>query len=233
MRKFDGKTGLESGRKSVLFTAAVLEASGRHERLAKALNQQLGRWSEVASARQAVEDEITRTNAQVAWCDYALDHSLKGFANELLRDAKGNNADKGFREFFPEPPSGVIRLGLEAEIARCEAIFVVASKRKLAKGAAHALEAVRVAVDEGRKAIAARRAAYIRQAEASLDAETWKESADAVRQSVYVQLQAWALENGEERGYADRFYPDTPVRRAKAPAKGEGGEGGEGKALPK
>ena len=226
MRKFDEKTGLESGRRSVLFTAAALEASGRHERLAKALSQQLARWSEVDAARRAAEDRITRANAGVAWCDFALDHALKGFANELLRDVRGDASDKGFREFFPEAPSEVIRLGLEAEVARCEAIFVVAAKRKVTKGAVSALAMVRAAVEEGRKALAARRAAYAGQAEASLDVETWKESADAVRQSVHVQLQAWAIENGEDRSYADRFFPEAPTRRAKAQPKGEGGGGG-------
>lgn len=216
MQKFNANTGLLAGRRSLLFTEAALAASGRHERAAKTLGQHLGRWSGVWEARRDAEDAITRGNARVAWCDFTLDRAVTSFANELLRDAGGKSSHKDFQAFFPEPPSEVIRLGLQAQIARCESLFVVASKRKLSARAAAALKSVRDAMTHGEQALATRREAYVRQAEAALDAQSWREGAEAARQGLYVQLQAWALENGENRSYADRFFPDGKARRASA-----------------
>lgn len=224
MQKFNAKTGLLAGRQSLLFTEAALAASGRHARAAKVVGQHLGRWSEVWQGRRDAEDAITRTNARVAWCDFMLDRAVAGFANELLRDVGGKSSHKDFREFFPEAPSEVIQMGLQSQIQRCESLLVVASKRKLSARAGAALKPLKDAITAGQDALAARRAAYVQQAEATLDAQTWRESTEAARQSLHVQLQSWALENGEPRSYADRFFPEGKPRRdarAKAAPSGE------------
>jgi hypothetical protein len=217
MRQLGVKTGLLAARQSVLFTEAALAASGVHERLARPVEQLLARWSTVWQARRDAEDAITRANARVSWADVRLDGAVMAFANELLRDAGGKSEDAVFRAYFPEAPSQVIKLGLEAQIERCESFAVVASKRKLGAGAAKALRAVDEAMRSGREALAARKTAYVQQAQAALDAQTWRESAEAVRQSVYVQLQSWALENREPRSYAENFFPSGHGRAGAGP----------------
>lgn len=224
MRRFSDAVGFVAARASTLFTLSALEASDEHDRLAKAVGLQLARWVAVDEARRGAEDGVTRCNARIAWCDYRLDRAVKRLGNEVLRDAGGDASNKLFKEMFPEPPSAVIKLGLEAEIARCEAFAPVVAKRKLSKAAAAAYADVLAAMDAGTRALAARRAAYAKSAEASLDVASWKEATDAARQSVYVQLQSWAIEHGEDRSYADRFFPENP-RERKAPAAGPDGKG--------
>jgi len=223
MRKFDASTGLQTARRSVLFTKSALEASGRHDRLVVAVALQLTRWGPVAEARRAADDAVTLAHARVSWGDYLLDRGVQAFANELLRDAGGDRNNTLFREFFPEPPSEVVRMGLEAEITRCERFDVVAAKRTLSERASAALGVVVAAMETGREALKARRAAYLQQAETSLDAVSWKEATEAARQSVHLQLQTWALENGEDRSYAERFFFDPRPGKAKG-AKAAAGD---------
>jgi hypothetical protein len=78
-------------------------------------------------------------------------------------------------------------------------------------------------VAAGKKALADRKAAYAEQASVALDVAAWKQATNAARVSVHVQLQAWAVEHGEDRSYAERFFPEAPKKRAKAAGKGEGG----------
>lgn len=226
MRKIDAKTGLLAARRSVLFTVATLEASRRHERQAVALAVQLKGWSPVAEARRDAEDALTRAHAAVAWADYQLDRDVKGFGNELLRDAGGKRENRVFRAFFPEAPSEVVRLGLETEITRCERFALVATKHTLSERAAAALGAVQASMEAGRAALATRRAAFMRRAETSLDAVQWKEATQAARHSVHLQLQTWALEHNEDRAYADRFFMDPRASRTKGKV-GPGGSGAE------
>ncbi len=213
MREFDDKTSWEGARAEVLFTASVLEAAGAHERLLKALRQQLERWTAVETARRGADDAIVKANARVSWADHVLDLAVRGFANEVLRDAGGNAEHKQFKAYFPEPPNEIIRLGLESEVERCERFAAVRSKVTLSKTAAARLGAVDKAVVAGRSALAQRREAYTAQAQASLDVGNWKEATNGARVSAFVQLQAWALENENERSYADRFFPTRATRK--------------------
>lgn len=226
MREFDDKTSWEGGRSEVLYTFAVLEASGSHDKLKRALTLQLDRWNTIEKARRAAEDGVVTANACVAWADHILDATVRGFANEALHDAGGDATKRGFVAFFPEPPSEVIRMGLETEIDRCERFAVVAEKVPLSKAATAKLAAVTAAMDAGKTALARRRDAYNTQAQASLDIAGWKESANATRVSAFVQLQAWALEHEEERVYADRFFPARTAANRRKGAKDEGDGGG-------
>lgn len=212
MKRLGDKTGLLTARQSMLFTEAALLASGIHARMARPVGQLLAKWLEAWQARRDAEDAITRANARVTWGNLRLDGATNGFANELLRDVGGKADDPLFRAYFPEPPSQVVKMGLENQIARCEGFAVVASKRKLSPGATKALRAVEEAMDNGREALAARKAAYVQQAQAAMDVQTWRESAEAARQSIYVQLQSWALENRESRAYAENFFPSSGGR---------------------
>lgn len=224
MRKFDEDTGLNAARRAVLFTVSVLEASGRHARQAEALQRQLTAWNAVSTARRGAEDAVTLAHARVAWADFILDRAVQGLANEALRDAKGNREEPTFRELFPEPPSEVVRMGLEAEIARCASFAVVASKRTLSPAATAALTAVQAAMTAGQAALAARRAAFVQRTEAALDAASWMQATEAARQSVYVQLQGWALEEGEDRAYAERFFAEVRKSQGGGEAKGAAAE---------
>ncbi len=231
MRRIEEKTGWESARADVLFTDAGLEAAAVHERLLRAIRARVERWAVIDAARRAAEDAVVRANARVAWVDLLLDRAVRGFSNELLRDVGGRADHKVFAAYFPEPPGEVIRLGLESEITRCEGFRVVRERVALSVAAGAKLDAVEAAMATGRVALEERRQAFAARAGASLDLTTWKEETNAVRESAYVQLRAWALENGEERGYADRFFPAGTARATKGSVKGgkddEPGEDGD------
>ncbi|MFO0558663.1 MAG: hypothetical protein U0269_11670 [Polyangiales bacterium] len=226
MREFSETMGFETARDSTQYTASVLDASGVHEKQAKAMKAQLTKWDAIELARRAAVDGVTKANARVAWCDYELDASVKRFANELLRDANGNRDEKTFRTFFAEAPNEVIRLGLENEIELCEAMIATGAKVKVSKTASEALTAIKAKVAAGKKALDERKAAYAAQASVSLDMTAWKQATNAARVSVYVGLQSWAVEHGEDRSYAERFFPEGPKRSAKGKQPGEGPGGG-------
>lgn len=232
MRTFTEHSSWEAVRADVAYTLSVLGAAGRHERLAKSVGQLFARWATVETARRSAEDGVAAAHARVAWCDFALDDAVRGFANELLRDAGGKTDAPLFRRYFPEAPSEVVKMGLEQEITRCEAFAVVAAKVKLSKTAAQRLDAVKSAMKDGGAALTARRAAFATQSQAWLDVATWKEDANAVRRSVRNQLEAWALAEGGPGDYAERFFPAAPAatktRGKRTPDDGGAGGGGGG-----
>jgi hypothetical protein len=207
MREFDEQTGWERARSEALFTVSVLEASGVHEKLLRAMKQHLDRWAQVETARRTADDGIVRSNARVAWADHGLDEALRAFANDLLRDVDGDKAHRTFAAFFPEAPGELLRLGLENELQACARLLGVAGKVTLSKSTAAKLTAVKAAVAAGKDALEQRRNAYLMQGQASLDVAGWKEATNHARVSVHVQLQAWALEHNMDRSYADRFFP--------------------------
>lgn len=238
MRTIGEGLSWEGARADVAYTLGVLAAAGRHERLSRAVTQLFERWTKAEATRRAAEDGVAAAHARVAWCDFALDDAVRAFANELLRDVGGKGDAPMFRKYFPEMPSEVVRMGLEAEIERCAAFDVVAGKVKLSKSAAQRLDAVRAAMKSGRDALAARRRAFDAQAQAALDVATWKEDANAVRRSVRNQLEAWALAEGGPGDYADRFFAVSPAKSRGKKAQGaagggdKGGTGGEGGGAP-
>lgn len=215
MRQFTDSTGFESARDATLFTVGVLEASGAHEKATKALAGVLAKWDSIDASKRKTTDAVTRANARVSWCDAALDAAVKKFSNELLRDCGGDANHAMFRSYFDGPPSEIVRLGLESEIAQCEALVVTSARVKLSKSADAALVKIKSAMVDGNKALAARKDAYAAQAGVWLDVAAWKQSANAARVSVYVALQSWALANGEDRTYADRFFPDASAKKVK------------------
>lgn len=219
MRQIDEKTGWEASRAEVLFTESVLAASEEHPKLLRAMRAQNERWTALDAVRRAAEDGVVRANARVSWLDLRLDGRVRAFANELLRDAGGNKDDKTFRAYFPEAPNEVIRLGLESEIERCERFQTVRERVALSKAAAAKLAAVEAAISEGKAALQGRRDAFAARTGVSLDVESWKDATNGARESVYLQLRTWALENGEERGYADRFFPLGNARATRATAE--------------
>jgi hypothetical protein len=225
MRQIDEKTGWEASRADVLFTESVLGASEAHPKLLRAMRVQNERWTALDVERREAEDRVVRANARVSWLDLRLDGCVRVFANELLRDAGGNKDDKTFRAYFPEAPSEVIRLGLESEIERCERFDTVRERVTISKPAAAKLAAVDAAISEGKAALQGRRDAFAARTGVSLDVESWKEATNAARESVYLQLRTWALENGEERGYADRFFPLGNARSPRAAVE-DGEQGG-------
>ena len=89
MRLIEEKTGWEAARAEVLFTDAVVDASGAHPKVLRVLRTQLERWAAIDAVRRAAEDGLVRANARVAWADRGLDRRVQAFANELLRDAPG------------------------------------------------------------------------------------------------------------------------------------------------
>ncbi|MBL8602073.1 MAG: hypothetical protein JNK72_09120 [Myxococcales bacterium] len=226
MKLFGTRKGLVAARQSLLFSEAALRASGEHVVQAEALAAVLTTWGAVWQARQDADDALARANARVAWCSYSLDRVIKRLANELLRDTGGKSEHPVFRAFFPEAPSTVVKLALEAKLERCADFAVVASRRVPGEGALAALKAIEAAMREGQAALKQRRDAEQARTSAGLDAASWRNAADATRQSVALQLQAWALANDEARSYAARFFPSEVSRQgAEGEASQEADEG--------
>lgn len=218
MREFDDKTTWEGGREDCVYTLAVTEAAGVHEKQRKAMSVHVEKWNVIEVARRASEDAISRANAGVSWADHVLDVAVRGLADEAQHEGK-DTGNSPFEKYFPEPPSEVIRMGLEAEIERCEAFEVVAKAIPQSKALAEKHEAVRKAMESGRTALKRRRDAYTASAQSSLEIAMWKEAANATRVSIFVQLQAWGLEHGMDRSYADRFFPVKSAGKSKSKSK--------------
>ncbi|MDP3278288.1 MAG: hypothetical protein Q8Q09_24080 [Deltaproteobacteria bacterium] len=211
MRKFTDKTSWHGAHTSTLFTAAMLEASGRHAALAEVLNEHLHQWRALEAKRAGAESTITRAQAQVAWADYALGVTLTAFANDLLREAGGMPLDKTFRAFFDVAPSEILKMALEGELEQLEAKWLVATKAKLSPRTTEALQAMRAAAEEANKRIAALREAVATRALFAMDLTAWRESTDASRVSVCLQLQRWAVAHDDETSYAEQFFADSEL----------------------
>lgn len=220
MRQFDDKTSWEGARAEILYTVSVLGASKRHDKILHAVKVHLDRWGPLEAQRREADDAIVMANAAVAWADHDLDAAVRAFANEVLHESGHNTSHRTYVSFFPEPPNEIIRLGLESEIARCERFDVVASRIELSKASAAKLAAVNVAIEAGKVALKKRRDAFMAQAQCSLDITSWKEAANNARVSCHLQLQAWGLDNNDERAYAERFFPARSVSKG---SKGDDG----------
>ena len=118
LRLFSEVTGWEQARKDIRFTATRLAARPIHEPLAKPLRGLLDQWNTLDQERRDADDAIVDANALVAALDEELDDAVGKLATRLLYEVGGDSAHPTFKAYFPEPPSGVIRLGLESEIKR-------------------------------------------------------------------------------------------------------------------
>jgi hypothetical protein len=214
LRLFTEDTAWDQARRETRFTMSRLAARKDHGALAKPLRALLGKWTTTDQERRDADDAVVDANALVSALDEELDEAVDRLANRLLYEAGGNGADPIFKAYFPEPPSEVIRLGLESEIARTKALAAVAEERKPSKEVKALLKVIADVEKRGEAALRGREAAYGAASKISLRVQAWKEDANAARRSVENQLDAYAIQSRRPRGYADGFFP-APTRARK------------------
>lgn len=221
LRLFTEDTSWEQARKDVRYTVKSLETRYRHQPLVKALATLLARWASVEEERRAAEDALVDANAVVSALDEELDEAVFRLVTRLLVEVSNDTSHPTFRAYFPEPPSEVIRLGLESEIIRTRELFAVAEEHH----ASPELRAILAAIGElnrrGENALRERERAFVAVSRADLHVQDWKESANAARRSVANVLEAYALKHRQLRGYSAGFFP-TSARTMKKSTKGDG-----------
>lgn len=215
MRLFDEGTGWEQARKDTRYPTARLDARKQHAALAGPLRGLLDRWNAIDQERRDAEDAAVDANALVSAIDEELDDATGLLVARLLYEANNNHADPTFKAYFPEPPSEVIRLGLESQIERTMKLANVAEAKKASKDVWAILKSMAEIEARGTKALAARVVAYTEVSRVSLRIQTWKENANAARRGVEAALETYAVANGKPRSYADAFFPAAPRAKKK------------------
>ena len=220
LRLFTEDTPWEQARKDVRYAVTSLDARHKHQQLVKPLATLLARWAAVDEERRAAEDELVDANAMVNAIDHELDEAVYRLVQRLLVELEDDSSHPTFRAYFPEPPTEVIRLGLESEIVRTKQLFTVAEER----GASPAVRAILKQIGElqrrGETALRARVDAFVALSRADLHVQDWKESANAARKSVANVLEGYALKNHLPRGYSEHFFPAASRTTKKTKTEG-------------
>jgi hypothetical protein len=220
LRLFTEDTSWEQARKDVRYTVKSLETRYRHPQLVKPLSALLTRWAAVEEERRTAEDDLVDANAVVSALDEELDEAVFRLVTRLLVEVGGDASHATFRAYFPEPPSEVIRLGLESEIIRTRELFVVADEKRASPEVRAILAMIAELSRRGENALGARERAFVAVSRADLHVQDWKDSANAARRSVANVLEAFALKHHLLRGYSAGFFP-TSARTLKKSAKGD------------
>jgi len=198
-------------RRDLRHTASALAASAEHADLAPPVRDHLTRWSELDVQRGEAEDAVADANAVVAVVDALLDRTVNALSSTLLAESKGKRTSKLFRAFFPESPTEIVRLGLEREIERTKAFFLVAEEQGASLPVKAVLIEMRAVHARGNEALAQRETAAVAAARVSLRRDTWRDEANRIRRSVENALDTYATEHALGRDFADAFFP-APVR---------------------
>lgn len=192
MRSYDVNDGFEAMRRDVLFTRAMLSASGVHEALARSLDRLLRDWDALDVARRAADDEATACSARSAW-------AIRG-RDALLLDAA---AHAGIAVSLPDVASSP---SIRAQLA--EALRALADADDDVVAQRDQLEAAVRAVTE---AAEARDAVAQARTRLALRMHSWRDAANAARRSVHEQLQAHAASEHLASSYADGFFAAPPA----------------------
>lgn len=223
LRLFTEDTSWEQARKDVRYTLTSLGArSKKHEQLVKPLSTLLSRWTAIEDERRAAEDALVDATAVVAALDEELDEAVFRLVSRLLFEVDHNASHPTFRAYFPEPPSEVIRLGLESEIARTKDLFVVAEEKHATPEVHQILAGIAELHRRGEEALRDREQAFLALSRAELHIQDWKDSANAARRSVANVLEAYALKNHLPRGHAEGFFPPSSRTSKKSSKTSEG-----------
>lgn len=218
MQLFMTDTGWDAARKDVRFTLAALRAAGSHDDLVPSLTGLLAKWSAIDAERQEHEDATEDANTFVSWIDDTLDEGVNVTATRLENACNRDRTKIMFRTFFPETPSEIVRLGLDAEVTRLAKWEVVRKEIKLPAEVDKALDDVRDIADRGDKAVLARDAAVTAQGAISVRTQMWREEANNVRRAVETALDHYANTNNLARNYSARFFPKPAAPKKKKAA---------------
>jgi hypothetical protein len=207
LRLFTEDTSWDHARKDVRYTVKSLETRPKHQQLVRPLGSLLARWATIEEERRTAEDELVDANAVVSAVDAELDEAVFRLVSRLLVEVGHDPAHATFRAYFPEPPSEVIHLGLESEIARTRELFAVAEEKHASAEVREILAGIAELQRRGEAALSAREQAFVAVSRADLHVQDWKESANAARKSVAHVLEAFATKNQLPRGYSEGFFP--------------------------
>ncbi|MEZ4297498.1 MAG: hypothetical protein R3B70_21230 [Polyangiaceae bacterium] len=207
LRMFSDKTPWDEARKDTRSTAAALEASDEHGALAKPLRALLGQWKALETEREDTDDAMVDANAIIRRLDAMLDREVNNLAAQLLVENNRDTSAAGFRRFFPEAPSEVVRLGLASEIERTGKFDKVASELGASKEVKAILKRIEGLRTRGTPALQGREKVAETRGRVSLRISVWKDDANHARRSIYAALEQYAVENRLPRGYADEFFP--------------------------
>lgn len=210
MRLFNENTAWDEGRKSVRFTATKTGARKPHTALAGPLRDLLAQWNLVDQQRREAEDAVVDANAMVSSVDEELDECVSKLDNRLCYECGNDLEHPTYKAFFPEPPHEIIRLGLENEIARTRKFVIAAEERNASPEVWAILKEMAEIEKRGAEVLKGREEAYANVSRVALRIQTWREDANAARRSVETALEAWAIQNGKPRSYADAFFPAAP-----------------------
>ena len=217
MLMFTQGTGWDAMRADVGHTLATMRAAGEHEGLQAPLAGLLARWTVIEGERAAAADRVTEGNAAVAWGATALGRAVGRFAVQLLAACDNDRSSLTFQAYFPERPSEVQGLALEAMVARVGRWADVRKKCPVEGAALAALADVDGLVARGVEALATRDRATAALASVSLDMKAWREEANDARRHAAVALDGHAAARKLDRDYSADFFPRA--KRAKKPAK--------------
>jgi hypothetical protein len=223
LRLFTEDTSWEQVRKDVRYTVKSLSCRHKHDQLVKPLATLLARWAAIEDERRTAEDALVDANAVVAALDEELDEAIFRLVSRLLFEVDHNAAHPTFQAYFPEPPSEIIRLGLESEIVRTKDLFVVAEEKRASPEVHAILAGIAEMHRRGEEALRERELAFVALSRADLHVQDWKESANAARRSVVNVLEAYALKNHLPRGYGEGFFPVSSRIPKKAAKAGDSG----------
>lgn len=218
-RLFNDETPWEQARKDLRSTASTVAAEKDHAALAKPLRGLLTEWGTIDQERRDADDAMIDANALIRRVDTKLDRAVEKLASRLLFEGDQDRTKPGFAKYFPEPPSDVIRLGLESQIARAKKFDEVANELGASKPVRASLAVIDDLCKEGADVLKMREEVAMGQARVSLRISAWKESANAARRSVENALDAYAIAKGLPRDYSDEFFPPARLSKKAKPKK--------------
>jgi len=195
----------------------AMRAACEHDDLRGPLVALLDRWTVIEGARVAAADAVAEGNVAVAWAASALGRAVGRFAVQLVAACDNDRESLTFLAYFPERPSEVQALALEAMTARVGRWAEARVKYPVEGAARAALAEVDGLVTRGAEALATRERATAGLASVSLDMKAWREEANHARRHAEVALDRHAAERKLDRDYSADFFPKA--KRAKKPAK--------------
>jgi len=217
MKSFTLDTGWDTARADLRYTIATTRAAGEHDEVRAPLAHLLGRWTMIEGQRVVAEDAVADAGAAVAWVTGALERAVGRFAVQLAAVCDNDRSRLIFQAYFPERPSAVRDLALEAMVERVAKWGDVQAKFPLAGAAAGALTEVERLVTRGDDALDERERATAALAGVSLDMKAWREEANLARRAAEVALDQHATDKRLDRAYSADFFP-KPKKKPKAKA---------------
>jgi hypothetical protein len=190
----------------LVYTEARLGEDLDAQDLAPIFEKLVARAMEVRIAQLEAWRRELLAQAAVDSADDFLDDVVEAIARAILVLVKQDRKDARFLRYFSEPPSVIIRMGLQAETERVRG-WVPSLRSEPAKELQAEGERLEVAVAKGDAALEKRvRAASLRADQRVRGILGFVDDVNAARLSAYGVLAQRAAERGLGRSWPDRFF---------------------------